>query len=421
VRAGKRVARPFMFQAVSQEPAELKTCSETYAADMFPARVSRSPSIPHQHLHIGYLAGEFRDHPTGYLMAGVFEQHDREAFRIFALDNSLDDGSTLRTRLMAGFDGVVPIAGLGPEDAAQRIREAGIDILINLNGYFGRSRMDVCALRPAALQVNYLGFPATLGAPYIDYLIADRFVIPENECDFYSEKIAWLPGSYQANDSRRPLLAARPDRAACGLPEQGFVFCNFNQSYKLTPDMFSVWLRILRRVEGGLMWLLDDSRALKAHLWDAAERAGISRDRIVFAPRLAVDAHLARLSHADLFLDTLPYNAHTTGADALWVGVPLLTCRGAAFAGRVGESLLNAVALAELVTTTLEEYETRAVALAGDPVKLSALRRHLADNRDHLALFDTMRHTRGIEAAFHTMWSRRLRGEAPASFHVQTQ
>jgi predicted O-linked N-acetylglucosamine transferase (SPINDLY family) len=418
VRAGQKVARPFMFQAISQVPSELKLCSQIYAVDKFPTRVNKKTPLRNKKLHIGYLAGEFRDHPTGYLMAGVFELHDREAFRIFALDNSLDDKSDLRARLLAGFDEMIPVTRIDAEEAAKKIREAGIDILVNLNGFFGRSRMDICSLRPAELQVNYLGFPATLGAPYIDYLIADRFVIPENEDDFYTEKIVWLPGSYQANDSRRRIAPAKPSRSACGLPDRGFVFCNFNQSYKLTPDMFSVWLRILNRVEHSLIWLLDDNPVFKWNLWEAAERGGIARERIVFAPRLPVDDHLARLSHADLLLDTLPYNAHTTGADALWSGVPILTCRGAAFAGRVGESLLNAVALAELVTATLDEYENCAVALAGAPERVARLREHLICQRDNLALFDTPRFVCGLEDAFRVMQEKQMRGDEPSSFHV---
>jgi len=418
VRAGYKMARPFMFQAVSQVPSELKICSQTYAVDRFPDRGAKKSPVLKDRIHIGYLAGEFRDHPTGYLMAGVFEMHDRDTFRVFGLDNSLDDKSDLRARLMSGFDEVISITQLGAEEAAQKIRAAGIDILVNLNGYFGRSRMDICSLRPADLQVNYLGFPATLGAPYIDYLVADRFVIPESECDFYTEKIAWLPTCYQANDSRRRVASAKPSRSACGLPDRGFVFCNFNQSYKLTPDMFSAWLRILGRVEHSLIWLLDDNPAFRKHLWEAAEQGGIGRERVVFAPRLSIDEHLARLTQADLFLDTLPYNAHTTGADALWSGVPVLTCRGSAFAGRVGESLLNAVALPELVTNTLDEYENSAVAIASAPERIARLRQHLARYRSSLQLFDTPRFLCGLEDAFRMMREGQLRGDEPSSFHV---
>jgi predicted O-linked N-acetylglucosamine transferase (SPINDLY family) len=268
-------------------------------------------------------------------MAGVYECHDKNRFEIAAFDNGGSDNSPIRKRLEAAFDRFVDISNLPDRDAAVTIAGQGIDILVNLNGYFGEQRMGVFAHRPAPIQVNYLGFPATLGAPYIDYIIADRIVIPEAERQFYTEQVVWLPASYQANDARRAIADAVPSRQACGLPEQGFVFCNFNASYKLTPSTFASWTRILRQVPGSVLWLLEGVPRFSENLRRQAQALGIDGSRLVFAPGLPLAAHLARLQRAELFLDSLPYNAHTTASDALWAGVPLITCRGTAFPGRV--------------------------------------------------------------------------------------
>jgi predicted O-linked N-acetylglucosamine transferase (SPINDLY family) len=279
--------------------------------------------------------------------------------------------------------------------------------------------LGVFARRPAPVQVNYLGFPATLGAPYIDYLIADRIVIPRDEHRFYDEKIVYLPDCYQANDDARPRPVWIPSREACGLPPKAFVFCNFNQSYKFAPDIFAAWMRILARAPGSVLWLLDQLPALQVNLRKEAERAGISLGRILFAPRVPVEQHLARLAQADLVLDSLPYNAHTTASDALWMGVPLLTCRGTAFPGRVAASLLTAIGMEELIVENLVAYEKLAVALALDKERLAGLHARLAANRQSCALFDTARICRHLETAYRQMHARRLREEAPISFHVE--
>jgi predicted O-linked N-acetylglucosamine transferase (SPINDLY family) len=293
-----------------------------------------------------------------------------------------------------------------------------VDILVNLNGYFGEARMGLFAHRPAPLQVNYLGFPATLGAPYIDYIIADETVIPHNDQDFYDEQVVHLPDCYQANDDRGREMARIPSRAEAGLPEKGFVFCNFNTAYKLTPETFDLWMCVLRQVEGSVLWLLESPAPFADNLRKEAEARGIAADRLIFAPELPIDLHLARMAVADLFLDGLPYNAHTTGSDALWAGVPLITRIGTTFPGRVGASLLKAIDLPELVTQTTEEFETLAVRLAKEPERLRALRDRLAQNKTRAPLFDTARFTRHLESAYRTMWEAWLAGGKPKGFAV---
>jgi len=370
-------------------------------------------------IRIGYLCGEFRAQATAYLAAGLFEAHDRDRFDIVAIDNTLDDDSAMRRRLLSAFgNGRIDISGDSDAQAAARIAAADIDILVNLNGYFGRMRMGVCACRPAPLQVNYLGFPSTLGAPYVDYILADRVVIPEGEEEFYAEKVVRLPHSYQINDNKRAIASVRPARDAMGLPPDGIVFCHFNYSYKITPPTFSSWMRILQTVRGSVLWLLESDPLFAGNMRREAAARGVDPARLVFAPQLAVDEHLARLTSADLFLDSLPYNAHTTASDALWAGLPLLTCRGSAFAGRVAASLLRAVGLDELIAENTADFEAMAIRLARDPVLLGSLRAQLADSRATAALFDTGRTTRALECAFQTMFDYWQAGKKPQSFAV---
>ncbi len=419
VRAGRKAVGPFAYQAISGSPADLKTCSEIYAADRHPAR---PPLVTqawknHKKIRVGYLSGEFRQQATSFLTAGLYEAHDKDRFEIIAFDSGLSDGSGLRLRLEKAFDRFVDISRLGDEEAAQAILAEEIDILVNLNGYFGENRMNVFARRPAPVQVNYLGFPATLGAPYIDYILADRIVIPQHEQHFYSERIAWLPDCYQANDSKRA-EAGQSNRAAHGLPEDGFVFCSFNQTYKLTPHVFASWMRILRQVPGSVLWLLEGNAHFPGNIRREAQAAGVAPERIMFAPMQDLPDHLARMTLADLFLDTAPYNSHTTGSDALWAGLPLLTCRGTTFPGRVAESLLTAIGLPELVAADIAAYEKLAVKLATEPDQLRALRRRLEQNRRSASLFDTARFTRQVEKAYQTMWEISQARLPPRSFAV---
>ncbi len=419
VAAGRKVVQPFIFQAVNAEPALLQQCSRIFAANELsvPPRPAPPPARDQGRIRVGYLSADFREQATAYLMAGVYEAHDRTQFEITAFDNGHDDASPMRARLLRSFDRFVSIADLSDAEAAAAVRAADIDILVSLNGYFGKPRLAVFARRPAPVQVNYLGFPATLGAPYIDYIIADRVVIPQEERRFYDEAVVWLPGSYQANDRQRP-RPAPSSRPQHGLPEDKFVFCNFNQGYKLAPETFALWMRLLRAAPDSVLWLLHDRDVAVANLRREAERAGVAAERLVFAPLTPLQPHLSRLALADLFLDSLPYNAHTTGSDALWAGVPLITCRGTAFPGRVAASLLAAAGLPELITESPEAYEALALALAADRERLAALRARLAQNRESCALFDTAGFTLGLEAAYRTMIARSRAGLAPEAFAV---
>ncbi len=420
VRAGRQSAEPFGYQAIASSPADLRRCAELYADARYPAGtpVWRGERYDHARIRIGYVSGEFRQQATSMLMVELFERHDRDRFELVAFDNSARDDSPIRHRIEQAFRGTVDITRASDHQAAAMIREREIDILVNLNGYFGRLRQGVFALRPAPIQVNYLGFPGTLGAGYIDYLIADACVIPHGEDRHYVERIVRLPDSYQANDSRRAIAGETPSRAQAVLPESGFVFCCFNNNYKITPAVFDVWMRLLRAVEGSVLWLFADNADATSNLKREVGRRGVAPDRIVFAPRLPPDQHLARHRLADLFVDTLPYNAHTTASDSLWAGLPVVTVGGTTFPGRVAASLLCAAGLPELVTADLDEYEALALQLATSPDRLAQLRERLAANRDHCALFDTQRFCRHIEFAYESMWQRQSRGEAPAAFDV---
>ena len=420
VRQGKRIINAFTYLTISESVADLQICAEAFAEGNYPAvaRLPVKPGRPPGKIRIGYMCGEFRDHATMRLMAGLFELHDKDRFEIVAFDTGHNDQSPLRRRVEAAFTRFVDISALNTLDAAKRVRNEGIDILVTLNGYCGEGRMDVFAQRPAPVQVNFLAFPGTLGAPYMDYVIADRIVVPEDEQKFYTEKVAYLPDSYQVNDGARGMPEKTTTRVAHNLPEDAFVFCHFNHSFKLTPSTFARWMRILRQVDGSVLWLLQSNSAFADNLRREAEQHGVAAERLIFAPVMNYQDHLARLPLGDLFLDSLPYTAHTTASDALWMGLPVLTCRGTTFAGRVAASLLSAVGLPELVTEDAAAYEVLALDLARNPTALAALRQRLAQNRTQAALFDTARYTRHLEAAYTTMLETWENGAAPHSFSV---
>ena len=371
------------------------------------------PFANHEKIRIGYLSGELREHATSHLIVGLLELHDNSRFEIYGIDNGWDDQSEIRQRINASVHSIIDIRRMSETLAAAAICENEIDILVNLNGYFGEPRTGVFANRCAAVQVNYLGFPGTLGASYMDYIIADRYVIPENHKEFYSEKIVYLPNCYQANDNKKKIGTYNFTRLELGLPEKGFVFCCFNNNYKILPDVFDCWMRILRQVDGSVLWIIEDNAIAASNLRKEAVARGISADRLVFAKRMPLSDHLARHRLADLFLDTLPYNAHTTASDALWAGLPVLTCLGQTFPGRVAASLLNAIHLPELITTTLEAYEQMAIELATYPERLAATKHKLAENRLTTPLFDTKLFTKHIEAAYTVMYQRHQAGLAP--------
>lgn len=369
-------------------------------------------------LHVGYFSADFHDHATCNLMAGLFELHDKAKFEITAFSFGPDKQDHMRRRVAAAFDRFIDVRDSTDAEVAALSRSLGIDVAIDLKGHTEDARPGIFAERAAPVQAAYLGYPGTMGAEYIDYIIADAVVIPEEQRTHYTEKVAWLPGSYQVNDSTRPISSREFTRASEGLPATGFVFCCFNANYKIQPDTFGQWMRILRAVEGSVIWLIEDNAEAAGNLRSEAARQGIDAARLVFAGRLPQPEHLARQRLADLFLDTLPCNAHTTTGDALWAGLPVLTRLGEAFAGRVAASLLHAVGLPELVVATPEEYEALAIQLATDSVRLGEIRARLARNRLAEPLFDTRRFARAIEAAYTEMHRRHLAGAAPDHLSV---
>ncbi len=417
VAAGRTMVDPVLFCAVSSSAAEHHACAAAYGNHDYPAQTPLWRPRRHERIRLGYMSGDFHEHATSHLMAELFERHDRSRFEVFAIDNSRPDGSALRQRLVKAFDRMVPIRGLPPEAAARLVAGQEIDILININGYCGAHAMPVSAHRPAPLQVSYLGFPGTLGLSWMDYIIADGVVIPPDQEQHYAEQVVRLPGSYQVND-RQKAIGPSPGREACGLPRDGIVFCNFNSTHKLTPDIFAAWMRILAANPGSVLWQMQGNNLFPGNLRRAAAAAGVAPERLVFAPNLPLEQHLGRLRHADLCLDTFPCNGHTTTSDALWAGVPVVTLRGDAFVTRVAASLLTAMGLPELVTENLADYEALILALARDPSRLAATRDKLAANRLTMPLFDSERFTRNLEVAFVRMWERHVQGLPPQGFAV---
>ena len=384
-----------------------------YPIRVWTGQVWRSPKI-----RLAYVASGFHRHPTAYLSAELFEIHDRSRFDVLGFSTGPDDQSEIRARIIRGFDEFHDVRDLSDEEVARLIHDRQVDIVIDRSGYTANSRMRIFAHRPAPIQVNYIGYPGSLGADFYDYVLADRTVLPFDQQQFYVERIVHLPDSYLVHDSQQPIAAETPSRREVGLPERGFVFCCFNGTRKLTPQMFDIWMRLLRQVDGSALWLLRTHPETEQNLAREAVARGVDPSRLVFAGREALDRHLARHRLADLFLDTLPYNAHTTASDALWAGLPLVTCPGRAFATRVAASLLYSIGLPELVTSSLEEYEALALRLATDPSLLQGLRDRLAANRLTYPLFNSDRYRRGIEAAYTTMWEIWQRGETPRNFAV---
>ena len=420
IAAGKPADDPYSLLLHSADANLQLRCAARYAAREFPAAepIWRGERYRHHRIRVAYLAAEFFDHATSFLMAGLFEQHDRDRFEVSGISFGPSTEDATQRRLRAAFDRFIDVTSHTDREVALLLRELEIDIAVDLKGYTGDNRTGIFANRGAPLQVNYLGYPGTTGADYIDYILADRFVIPPELEPQFSERVVRLPDSYQVNDARRTIDQHTPTRAEVGLPQTGFVFCCFNNSYKIAPAVFDIWMRLLQAIKGSVLWLLEDNTAATGNLRREAEHRGVAPERLVFASRLPQSAHLARHRLADLFLDTLPVNAHTTASDALWAGLPLLTCTGNTFAGRVATSLLHAAQMPDLVTKTLPAYEALALQLAHHPDSLAVIRARLATNRDHCPLFDTDRSRRHIEAAYTTMWQRHEHGEAPEPFSV---
>ncbi|MGE3775952.1 MAG: tetratricopeptide repeat protein [Pirellulaceae bacterium] len=373
---------------------------------------------PKERLTIGYLSADFRSHPIAHLVVGLFEQHDRRYAEVVGYSSGPDDRSAIRRRIGESVDRFVDIRDLSFRDAARRIAADGVDILVDLTGYTGDARTEIVVLRPAPIQVSFLGYAATMAAPFIDYVFVDDFVVPEDQQRFFTERLVQLPGCYYVNDSQRDMGDDDPSRQACGLPEDGFVFCCFNNNAKITPQVFDVWMSVLREMRESVLWLLEGNDLSCGNLRREAALRGVDPDRLVFAPRLPPSRHLARHRLADLFLDTLPYNAHTTASDALWVGCPVLTVAGQTFSARVAASQLRSMGLPELITYNLDDYRRLALRLAQDREMLRELRHRLALNRDRSGLFAPRAFARNVEAAYGRMWETFVAGQRPRPFRV---
>ena len=421
VSGKKSIVSPFVLLGYSGDPALQLQCARNYIENKIPLPpppLSSGQKGRHDKLRLAYISADFRSHPMAYLITELFEQHDRSRFEIIGISIGIDDRSETRKRVVAAFDEFYDVRRKSDREVAQLLHCLRVDIAIDLMGYTRESRPGIFAHRPAPIQVSYVGFPATMGAPFIDYIMADKIVAPFEHQRFYTERIVHLPDCYLVN-SKRKIAESTPTRQEMGLPECAFVFCCFNNNWKITPSLFDVWMRLLRQVNGSVLWLLRNKEGAERNLRKEAQRRGIDPSRLVFAERLPLDEHLARHRLADLFLDTLPYNAHTTASDALWVGLPVLTCTGEAFAGRVAASLLHAVGIPELITSNLKDYEGLALKLAHDTALLTEIKTKLAYNCSTYPLFDTDRFAGRIEAAYTTMWDTWQRGEEPKSFSVE--
>jgi protein O-GlcNAc transferase len=417
VRKGSLNTKPFAILPIPSSAEDQLQCAKTAMAHAGPASdkaIWRGDRYNHEQIRIAYLSADFRDHPVACLLAGVFECHDRSRFDITAVSFGPDDNKETRRRLKASLGTrFMDVEAWSDTQIAGLVKEAEADILVDLVGFTGNSRKGIFARRPAPIQINYLGYLGTMGAEYIDYIIADKIVIPEAQRRFYAEKIVELPNSFQPTDRERRISAKKFTRAEVGLPEAGFVFCCFNGNYKITPDIYDIWMRLLRRADGSVLWLPTDSPTVMENLRREAAIRDVDAKRLIFAPIVALPDYQARLGLADLFLDTSPYNAGATASDALWAGLPVLTRIGGTFVGRMAASVLSAIGLPELITTTAEAYEALAMDLAGDRQKLEAVKLKLAKNRLMTPLFDTGLYTKHLEAAYTAMHERYQAGLEP--------
>lgn len=422
VTDGERLMAPSLYTASALSPQAHLRCARNFAELKWGA--IRAQSLPasgygHERIRLAYVSADFREHAVSMLMASVFERHDRTRFEPIAIATRAPDESALARRVRGAFERFIDVTRRQDSEVAALLRELEIDICVDLTGYTTNLRSGIFARRAAPVQVNYLGYPGTLGASFMDYIVADGVVIPPGEEACYCEKIARLPYCYLPPGDRRTVVGCGKTRADYGLPERGFIFCAFNNHHKITPPVFDVWMRLLRAVEGSVLWLVAASEAVMHNLTREAVSRGIAPERIVFAPRLPKLAdHLARYRVADLYLDTVPYNAHTTASDALRCGLPVLTCRGSMFPGRVAASLLTALSMPELIADTLEDYAARALQLANDRELLGHLRTRLSEQRDTHLLFDAGSFCRQLEVAYTMMWQRAEQGEPPQGFAV---
>jgi predicted O-linked N-acetylglucosamine transferase (SPINDLY family) len=413
-RAGRRTTKSLAMMAISDFAGDHHQSARIFAEHLYPpsAKPLWSGEIyRHERIRLAYISPDLREHPVGHLMAGVFEHHDKSRFETFAISLGIDDGSRLRARMLNSFDHFYDAKTAPPAQIAKLIRDLEIDIVVDLAGFTADSKPEVLAQRVAPIQVNFLGYAGSMGVDYMDYLIADRHVIPREHWPYYNEKIVYLPDAYLPTDSSVDIPEEIPPRSEYGLPETGLVFCAFSHDYKITPYVFAIWMRLLKRNTGSVLWLMSRSETSQKNLRAAAEAQGVEVDRLIFATRVPrVEDHLARYRLADIFLDTFPYNAHTTAADALMAGLPVVTCMGNGFHARVAGSLVHAAGLSELVTHSLEDYEALAMALAAQSERVQRLKLRLNEYCAKSPLFDTVRFCRNLEATYIAMWRKSCLG-----------
>jgi predicted O-linked N-acetylglucosamine transferase (SPINDLY family) len=409
ISLSKKLSLTFHLLGLIDRPDLHLIAAQTYAASECPSDTSLGP-IAHRpfdgKIRIGYYSADFHNHATAFLMAELFELHDKSKFEFYAFSFGPNINDDMRKRLSLSFHQFIDVTNTSDRDVAILSRQIGIDIAVDLKGYTQDSRANIFAKRCAPIQVSYLGYPGTMGVDYMDYIIADKVVIPEANQHFFTEKVVYLPNSYQVNDSKRVISDRVFSRNEVGIPENSFVFCCFNNNYKILPATFDIWMRILQSVPNSVLWLLDDNPTATSNLFKEAESRGVAGDRLIFAKRIRLDEHLARHRLADLFLDTLPYNAHTTTSDALWAGLPVLTCTGQSFASRVAASLLEAIGLPEMITHHAHDYEQKAIEIARNLPLLEQIKSKLASNRLSTPLFNTQLFTQHIEAAYSEMFQR---------------
>lgn len=407
IRAGKRTCKTLALMAMSDSASDHYQAARLFSSHYCPPSATKlwnGERYRHDKIRLAYISPDLREHPVGHLTAGIFEHHDKSRFETIAISLGIDDGSRLRARMLNAFDRFIDVREMGSLQIAQMLRDMEVDVLVDLGGYTSDTRTDVLSFRPAPVQVNYLGYPGTMGVEYYDYILADPFLVSAEQMQYYSEKVVYLPDTYLPTDASVQISENTPTRAECGLPEEGFVFCAFCHDYKINPPLFDVWMRLLTQVPGSVLWLVSRNEISQRNLCREAESRGVAAERLIFAQRVPrVEDHLARYRQAGLFLDTHPYNGHTTTADALMAGLPVLTYMGEAFPSRVAGSLLHAVGMSEMITHSLQEYEAKALQLALDQDALQEVRARLVANKAQSPLFDTREFCRNLEATYIAM------------------
>jgi predicted O-linked N-acetylglucosamine transferase (SPINDLY family) len=417
---GLETVHPFLALSVCEDPAEQLRISSAAAVPYNPVPGALTTRAESDRIRVAYVSSDLRDHAVAHVLVGALEKHDRSKFEVHAIALQPEaSGTAIGRRLRGAFEHFHDATTRSDAATAQLLRDLKVDIAVDLNGYTVGARPGIFAQRAAPVQVSYLGYAGTLGAAYMDYLLADEVVIPRGQEMFYREQVVRLPHSYLPHDDQR-VIGPPPTRGQVGLPESALVLCAFTNTYKITAEVFSIWMRLLQVAPGSVLWLRGAAPEAMSNLRRAAETSGVDPQRLVFAPHVAsMPEHLGRHTLADLYLDTSPYNAHSTATDALWAGVPVLTCAGKAFAARVAASALTAVGLPELITNSLADYERMGLELLQDPRRLRDLRSRLESRRESAPLFDTTRLCRHIEAAYSGMHSRAARGEPASAFNVE--